>query len=191
MSDRYHHGALREALVDTALDLIAERGPAGFSVAEVARRAEVSAAAPYRHFPDRAALLAAVAGAAARRLSAKIAAVLDASKSSVDQLAAAAAAYTEFVIERRAGLQVIFAAELRDRRDAELQADTRALTDPLLALCLELSGSAPDALDLLERFFALSHGYASIHLDGVFAQRAHDTATVAAKSANAVRALVS
>lgn len=59
--DSYHHGNLREALVAAALQLIAERGPAGFSFAEVARAAGVSPAAPYRHFRDRNALVAEIA----------------------------------------------------------------------------------------------------------------------------------
>ena len=54
----YHHGNLREALVQAALDLIAEKGPAGFTFAEAARSAGVSPAAPYRHFRDRDALMA-------------------------------------------------------------------------------------------------------------------------------------
>src|ERR1700680_2908602 len=54
----YHHGNLREALVTAARRLIAERGPAGFTLVEAARLAGVSAAAPYRHFTDRDALLA-------------------------------------------------------------------------------------------------------------------------------------
>ncbi|MCC7347304.1 MAG: TetR/AcrR family transcriptional regulator [Variibacter sp.] len=57
----YHHGNLKEALVATARQLIAERGPAGFTLAEAARLAGVSAAAPYRHFKDREALIAEVA----------------------------------------------------------------------------------------------------------------------------------
>ena len=57
----YHHGNLREALVEAALELIAEKGPAGFSFAEAARAAGVSPAAPYRHFRDRDALIAEVA----------------------------------------------------------------------------------------------------------------------------------
>ena len=59
--DSYHHGNLREALITAALALIAERGPAGFTFAEVARAAGVSAAAPYRHFRDRNALVAEIA----------------------------------------------------------------------------------------------------------------------------------
>jgi AcrR family transcriptional regulator len=57
----YHHGNLREALIDAALNLIAQKGPAGFTFADAARSAGVSSAAPYRHFRDRDALLADVA----------------------------------------------------------------------------------------------------------------------------------
>ena len=57
----YHHGNLKEALVRAALELIAKKGPAGFTFAEAARFAGVSPAAPYRHFRDRDELLASVA----------------------------------------------------------------------------------------------------------------------------------
>ena len=57
----YHHGNLREALVETALALIAERGLAGLAFAEIARAVGVSPAAPYRHFRDRNALMAEIA----------------------------------------------------------------------------------------------------------------------------------
>ena len=57
----YHHGNLREALIEAALELIGSKGPAGFTIAEAARLAGVSPAAPYRHFRDAEALLAEVA----------------------------------------------------------------------------------------------------------------------------------
>ena len=57
----YHHGNLREALIRAALELIAQKGPAGFTFAEAARWAGVSPAAPYRHFRDRDELLIDVA----------------------------------------------------------------------------------------------------------------------------------
>src|SRR5215475_10796879 len=57
----YHHGNLRETLIRAALDLIARKGPSGFTFAEAARFAGVSPAAPYRHFRDRDELLANVA----------------------------------------------------------------------------------------------------------------------------------
>jgi AcrR family transcriptional regulator len=57
----YHHGNLKEALIRAALELIAQKGPAGFTFAEAARWAGVSPAAPYRHFRDRDELMANVA----------------------------------------------------------------------------------------------------------------------------------
>ena len=57
----YHHGNLKEALLRAALELIAQKGPAGFTFAEAARWAGVSPAAPYRHFRDRDELLSSVA----------------------------------------------------------------------------------------------------------------------------------
>lgn len=62
MSKRgYHHGNLRQALVEATLTLIAEKGPTGFTMAEAAKAADVSAAAPYRHFAGREDLIAEVA----------------------------------------------------------------------------------------------------------------------------------
>src|ERR1700744_6041516 len=57
----YHHGNLREALLQAALDLIAQKGPAGFPFANAPRMAGVSPAAPYRHFRDRDELLSSIA----------------------------------------------------------------------------------------------------------------------------------
>ncbi len=57
----YHHGNLREALIQAALELIAQKGPTGFTFAEAARSAGVSPAAPYRHFRDRDELLSDIA----------------------------------------------------------------------------------------------------------------------------------
>jgi hypothetical protein len=57
----YHRGNLKEALIRAALELIAAKGPSGFTFAEAARSAGVSPAVPYRHFRDREELLANVA----------------------------------------------------------------------------------------------------------------------------------
>jgi AcrR family transcriptional regulator len=70
--DSYHHGNLREALVEAARRLIAERGLGGFAFAELARAAGVSPAAPYRHFRDRNALLAELARRGFERLAADL-----------------------------------------------------------------------------------------------------------------------
>src|SRR2546430_17385992 len=68
----YHHGNLREALVEAALALVEERGNPEFTLREVARRVGVTHAAPQRHFEDRAALVAAVAEEGFRGLRAHV-----------------------------------------------------------------------------------------------------------------------
>ena len=68
----YHHGNLREALIGAALELIGEKGPAGFTFADAARAAGVSSAAPYRHFRDRDALMADVARRGFERFAAAL-----------------------------------------------------------------------------------------------------------------------
>ena len=61
MKRGYHHGNLRQALVEAALTLIAERGPTGFTLSEAAKQADVTPAAVYRHFAGRDDLMAEVA----------------------------------------------------------------------------------------------------------------------------------
>ena len=73
----YHHGNLKEALLRAALELIAQKGPAGFTFAEAARWAGVSPAAPYRHFRDRDELLASVALRGFEKFEAVLARVWD------------------------------------------------------------------------------------------------------------------
>ena len=72
----YHHGDLRRALIDAALQLVGEGGAEAVSVREAARRAGVSPGAPFRHFPTRDALMQAVAEEAQRRFRAEIEAAL-------------------------------------------------------------------------------------------------------------------
>ena len=66
----YHHGNLRETLLDAAAKLVAEGGPGAFTLREVARRVGVSHNAPYRHFKDRDEVMAAVAAQGFERLTA-------------------------------------------------------------------------------------------------------------------------
>ncbi|MGY3288943.1 AcrR family transcriptional regulator [Bradyrhizobium sp. LM3.6] len=73
----YHHGNLKEALLQAALGLIAEKGAAGFTFADAARMAGVSAAAPYRHFRDREELLSSIAQRGFEQFEARLTAAWD------------------------------------------------------------------------------------------------------------------
>ena len=117
----YHHGNLREALVAAALELIGEKGPAGFTFAEAARAAGVSAAAPYRHFRDREALLADVAARGFDQFAAGLeAAWNNGDPNPMQALEAVGRAYLDFARTEPAYYAAMFEAQLPPDLNREL-----------------------------------------------------------------------
>ena len=111
----YHHGDLRRALIDAALRLIAAEGAGSFTLREVARRARVSHAAPYRHFPDKMALLAAVAEEGFRALRERLLAVgAGLSSEPLRHLQTLGVEYVRFAVEHPAHFQVMFGSGMID-----------------------------------------------------------------------------
>lgn len=104
----YHHGNLREALLQAALALIAEVGPTGFTLREVARRAGVSHNAPYRHFVDKEALLAAVATQGFHELTEAMLAAAAEEESARGKLRQSGLAYISFALRRPEHFSVMF-----------------------------------------------------------------------------------
>jgi AcrR family transcriptional regulator len=95
----YHHGNLRAALIKATLRAIAEDGPEGFTLRDVARRAGVSPSAPYRHFQDKDELLAAVAGECAERIGAMMDEAVSAEPGdALAKFRASGIAYVRFVV---------------------------------------------------------------------------------------------
>ena len=162
---RYHHGDLRNALIDTAIELIGERGVAGFSLAEASRRLGVTAAAPYRHFADREALLAAVAVRAAEALSAAVTAETRHAATPAEQLAAAARGYVRFAATHRPLFHALLGAGLDKRRHPEIGRAARPATDALLTPARALCGDEATARELALAIAATAHGHAALLLD--------------------------
>jgi AcrR family transcriptional regulator len=187
MGGKYHHGDLRAELVRVSLDLIAEQGLEGFSVAQVAKRAKVSPGAPYRHFPTRESLLAEVACHIACQLADRVAAAAAEHEDPADALAAGAGAYTRYLIERRAGMNVIYADGLHSPEHVELLEQTRLLTDEFLMRCLAVAPDPATALELMEQLFTQAHGYGTFQLDGIFVKHGYSVDQVVAKSTEAAR----
>ena len=107
----YHHGNLREALVQAVLGLIEKAGPNGFSFSEAARAAGVSPAAPYRHFKDRDALIAEVAEKGFALLADRLEAAFDrGGPSPMRAFEAVTAAYLAFAAQERAYFLAMFQA---------------------------------------------------------------------------------
>ena len=134
--DSYHHGDLKRALTEAALGLVTEKGPKGFTLREVARRAGVSAAAPYRHFSDKAQLLAAVATEGFIQLHETLSAVATTEKADLTrQVLDMGRAYVRWAVTHADYYQVMFGSEL-DKSDKPelLTAGARAFDDLLDAI---------------------------------------------------------
>jgi AcrR family transcriptional regulator len=164
----YHHGNLREALVEAAMALIAEKGPAGFTIAEAARLAGVSPGAPYRHFRDAAELLAEVA----RRGFDHLAHVLsgawnDGRPDPVRALEAVGRAYLGFARNQPAYYAAMFEARIDVTAHAGLSSSgDRAfgvLRDATARLAATLPRERrPPPLMMALHVWALAHGVASL-----------------------------
>jgi AcrR family transcriptional regulator len=106
---KYHHGDLRNVLIAIATELLAEEGTQGLSLRKIAQKAGVSHNAPYMHFGDKEAVLAAIAAEGFRLLAIAVeSAIATAAKGTREQLIAVSTAYVNFAIDRPHHLQVMF-----------------------------------------------------------------------------------
>jgi AcrR family transcriptional regulator len=174
----YHHGNLKEALVRAALELIAEKGPAGFTFADAARWAGVSPAAPYRHFRDRDELIADVARRGFELFTAALAKAWDEGRPEVmrafDRLGRA---YLDFARLEPAYYSAMFEAGVALDTDPQLRAASesafavlRAAAERLVAL-MPAKGRPP-ALMVALHVWSMTHGIASLFGRGDAARRA-------------------
>jgi AcrR family transcriptional regulator len=164
----YHHGNLREALIKAARELIKEKGPAGFTFAEAARQAGVSAAAPYRHFRDRDELIASVALRGFQQFEAALAKAWNDGRpdpmTAFDRLGKAyltfartEPAYYSAMFE--AGISLDVNPELREAGDRAFSV-LRNATEKLVATLP--AGSRPPSLMMALHIWATAHGIASL-----------------------------
>src|SRR5262249_44741271 len=174
----YHHGNLREALIGAALDLISQKGPAGFTFAEAARQAGVSAAAPYRHFRDRDALMADVAQRGFEQFEARLAhawnggvpnppAALQRMGNAYLAFARAEPPYFSAMFE--SGLGAVHHPGLGTAQERAF-AVLRNACDVIVAE--QPAGRRPPSLMMALHIWALSHGIASLFARGDEARRA-------------------
>ncbi|RMC35040.1 TetR/AcrR family transcriptional regulator [Paracoccus alkanivorans] len=139
MTERsYHHGDLRRVIIDTTLRMLKEDGGWQFTLREVARRAGVSHAAPYKHFPDKAALLSEIALIGFERLQeALLAAQVAAPDDLLAEFTAISHAYLTFGQNNPALYRLMFGGAIADT--AKLHLEPRAL------------GASRVVIDFLER----------------------------------------
>lgn len=167
----YHHGDLRNALVDAALAAIAEHGAEHFTLRDAARRAGVSPAAPYRHFADRDALLAAVAAACMNRLGAAMAEAVAAAGATdpLDVFRATGLAYVRFAVEHPAHFRVMSIPAVVARTPPEVGAAMTAENDRMIAALAQAQRAGLIAAEPLEDLMMTAscavHGLARMIVD--------------------------
>lgn len=186
----YHHGDLAAALVRVTLEIVDEVGVRGFSVAEAARRTRVSPGAPYRHFADRDALLAAAALEVSRRLRAIYLEAAATVESPQERLATMAGSVLRAAARFRGGYELLYAPGVRTAHP-EVVTSKREFVDLLLPSAFEVVPEEQGAaVALLEALQALARGYATLLLDGVFGDPDEVVEDVAARATRSARALV-
>lgn len=175
-SKPYHHGNLREALLQAAIALIAEVGPVAFTLREVARRAGVSHNAPYRHFRDKEDLITAVATEGYRELTSAMQEAARKQAHGLDRLKYAGLAYIEFALRRPEHFAVMFDAPLSGRQHHETN---EAAKEAFSALVGYVKGAQEtgelatgDTVDYAYLAWTMVHGVAKLAITGRLPYRA-------------------
>jgi AcrR family transcriptional regulator len=167
----YHHGNLKPALLRAAVELIAEVGPAAFTLREVARRAGISHNAPYRHFREKDELLAAVATEGFERLADALGKPGKATRTrnpnpALGRFQASGLAYVRFALRSPEHLLVMFDWPLAPDRYPEPSAAAERAFSILVGLveAAQCEGSLPggDQLALACIAWSLVHGVAKL-----------------------------
>jgi AcrR family transcriptional regulator len=173
----YHHGDLRQALIDAALTIAEQRGLDQVTVREAGQRAGVSSGAPFRHFPTKIALMTAVAEEAMRRFRGEIATAMAEAEGSdpLDRFRALGTAYLRWVIRNPTHFEVISTRRAIDFDASETLVSLNEEIRTMMVVLLEEARAAGqlravdlDTVPLQAR--ALVYGLARMWIDGQFAQ---------------------
>jgi AcrR family transcriptional regulator len=167
----YHHGNLRQVLLEEAAEAIREGGVGGLSLRDLARRAGVSHGAPARHFPDKAALLTALATDSLERFQAALlGGMAEAGESALDRHRAIGMGYVRFAIEHPAYFRLMTSRrdffEPDDEFDAAYQRLFETIREATIAAQREGWATERDPDDLLITSWSVVHGFAMLWVEG-------------------------
>jgi AcrR family transcriptional regulator len=167
----YHHGNLRQVLLEEAAEAIQEDGVGGLSLRDLARRVGVSHGAPARHFADKAALLTALATDALERFQAALlGGMAEAGDSALDRHRAIGMGYVRFAIEHPAYFRLMTSRrdffEPDDEFDAAYQRLFETIREATIAAQREGWATGRDPDDLLLASWSVVHGFAMLWVEG-------------------------
>ena len=165
--DSYHHGDLRRALLDAAGALLEEQGSGALSLRAAARRSGVSQTAPYRHFPDKQALLAALGAEGFDWLCQRLEAACADSGAGRDRIVALGIAYVGFALKHPARFRLMFSAEIPNKDDHPELAAAVDRTYELVRGCVGVVSADGVSADVRTfGHWAMAHGAAMLLLEG-------------------------
>lgn len=175
-ANAYHHGHLRQALVDQAVATIRDKGVEALTLRDAATRLRVSRTALYRHFADKQALLAAVATEGFRTFRQALADAWNGTGHTRAGFVAMGEAYIRFALANSAHYRVMFGGHVaREACDAELMAESDAAFRVLLDALVELQQAGrvrhDDAAELAVFVWASVHGAAMLGIAGQLARK--------------------
>ena len=168
----YHHGDLKNTLVTAGISILAKEGVAGLTLRKVARRAGVSHAAPYAHFSDKQALIAAISTEGFKRLyEAMDQAITPFETDPLRQLVAGAWAYVQFGVSDPDHFKVTFSGVLEKEKDypafVEISQKTFGRVVSIVEACQRakvLRAGSPDLLAI--SIWSQLHGLVSLLIEG-------------------------
>jgi AcrR family transcriptional regulator len=191
-SDRYHHGDLRQALIDEAVRTVGEEGLEGLSLRRISTRVGVSHAAAYHHFADKAALMTAITTDAFTRLAGSLRPCLTLPGTPVDRLTALGVAYVDFAYRNRGYFLVMWRPELRDPAlESEVIAagdDAYVIIRSAVQACHDhVRGLPYNPTEMTIAAWAMAHGIAQLTVDGPLAKWFTDPTGLAGMASNIIR----
>jgi AcrR family transcriptional regulator len=173
-TDRYHHGDLRRALLQAAVRTIHSHGVAGLTLRGVGSTLGVSRTALYRHFTDKAALLAAVAAEGFRTLRKETARAWEDGGRGLSGFEKMGVAYVRFAITHPSHYRVMFGADISNVGDAELADEGtgafQVLVDALTELKQQDLARRDDTQQMALFVWSTVHGVAMLAIDGRLGQ---------------------
>jgi len=171
-SSTYHHGDLKNALIRAGIEILSRDGVQGLSLRKAARIAGVSHAAPYAHFADKQALIAAISTEGHKRLHARVTSVLEAHPADpLRQLVEVAWAYVQFGLEEPAHFRVTFSGAVEKEHEypalVEMTGRNFGMVRDLVRRCQAAGILATGEADLIAlTVWGLVHGFVSLLQEG-------------------------
>ncbi len=170
---KYHHGDLREALVQASYDLVVMKGAENFTLAEACRLAGVSTAAPYKHFKDRDEVLALIVARGFDRMSEQsMRAVEAAGVGTLAGIIAMGRAYVRFAVENENLFRLMFGQHPVVKTDEDVVGEGMGCFSKVIeqvAIYCDRNAVAGDPNEIAVRLWTFVHGASSLLIDGDYA----------------------